>query len=424
MSKPGLSLGRLTLSKKPTSKPTPARRRPVFGGDSDDDDATGTGAAEGEKVAELGGLDLLSAPAQTRATEEDEGKKKKKKNALVTEPPKLAKKKDNPPMMFGDLAGSLTSRKNAEEGEKTDKSIYEYDAVYESIRPKKKVVEEVGEGGEKKSRYMGGLMAASSVRKRDQQIAEEKKIARDREAEGEEFADKEKFVTAAYRKQQEENRLAAEEEKRREEAEGKSNVQGGMSGFYRKLLDREDKDRAEMIKEAEEKAAAVAAGQGEQQEGEGGEEKEKTDADVARELKEKGISVAVNEDGQIVDRRQLLQGGLNVVAPKKAEPSRKQQGGDRSSSQREQDWRGQGGRGFVGAGGGKRAMVERQSRMMEEQLAESLKRSRDAEEEEKAKMAEKLARSKKTEADISSAKERYLARKREAEEAKKLGGAV
>ena len=398
MSKPGISLG-LSLSKK-KSKPAPAKRKPVFGGDSDDDDASAQDNTQGvEEVTELGGLELRPMPAE-------QPEKKGKKNGLVTEPPTLSKKDKRPPMVFGDLSGSLTSKKNAEEGEKVDKSIYEYDSVYESIRPKKKTAAE-DEGGEKKSRYMSGLMAASSVRKRDQQIAEEKRIAREREAEGEEFADKEKFVTAAYRRQQEENRKAAEEEKRREEEEGKNNTQGGMSGFYKTLLDREDKERAEMMKEAEEKAK-----KGETEEER---EKEKTDAQVAEEMKKKGASVVVNEDGEVVDRRQLLKGGLNVVA-KKREPLKKAE----RPAQREKDWGGQG-KGFVGAGGGKRAMVERHSRMLEQQLEESLKRSREAEEEEKAKTIEKMVKSRKTEGDISSAKERYLARKREAEAAKKLG---
>lgn len=398
MSKPGLSLG-LSLSKK-QSKPAPAKRKPVFGGDSDDDDAPAQDNTHGvEEITELGGLELPPTPA------EQPEKKGKKKNGLITEPPTLSKKDKKPPMMFGDLSGSLTSKKNAEEGEKVDKSIYEYDSVYESIRPKKKNVAE-DEGGERKSRYMTGLIAASSVRKRDQQIADEKRIAREREAEGEEFADKEKFVTAAYRRQQEENKKAAEEEKRREEEEGKNNTQGGMSGFYKNLLDREDKERTEMMKEAEEKAK-----KGETAE----DQKEKTDAQVAKEMKEKGASVVVNEDGEVVDRRQLLRGGLNVAA-KKREPPKKAE----RPAQREQDWRGQG-KGFVGAGGGKRAMVERHSRMLEQQLEESLKRSREAEEEEKAKTVENMVKSRKTEGDISSAKERYLARKREAEEARKAG---
>lgn len=404
MSKPGFSYG-LTLSKKPASKPVPAKRKPaVFGGDSDDDDAPAQNPAQAvEEVTELG-LDLPSAPAPAEPTE----KKGRKKNAIPTEPPTLSKKDRKPPMMFGDLSGSLTSKKNAEEGEKVDKSIYEYDSVYESIRPKKKSAEE-DEGGEKKSRYMGGLMASAAVRKRDLQIAEEKRIAKEREAEGEEFADKEKFVTAAYRKQQEENRLAAEEEKKREEEQAKNNKQGGMSDFYKKLLDKEDKERTELIKEAEEK---IKKGETEEKT-----EGEKTDAQLAKEAQEKGATVVINEDGQVVDRRQLLQGGLNVTA-KKREPTK--QTSDRGPSQREQDRQTQG-RGFVGAGGGKRAMVERHSRMLEAQLEESLKRSREAEEADARAAAEKLTRSTKTEKDISSAKERYLARKREAEEAKKRG---
>lgn len=403
MSKPGISLGLSLSKKKPNSKPAPAKRKPIFGGgDSDDDDTPAQNNTQTvEAVTELGGLDLPPAPV------EQPEKKSKKKNMVITEPPKLLKKDKKPPLMFGDLSGSLTSKKNAEEGEKVDKSIYEYDSVYDSIRPKKKADVE-DEAGEKKSRYMTGLMAASSVRKRDQQIAEEKRIAREREAEGEEFADKEKFVTAAYRRQQEENQKAAEEEKKREEEEGKKNAQGGMAGFYKTLLDREDKERSEMIKEAEEKAKN---GESEAKTEEDG----KTDTQVAEEMRQKGVSVVVNEDGQVVDRRQLLQGGLNVVA-KKREPPKKAE----RPAQREQDWRGQG-RGFVGAGGGKRAMVERHSRMLEAQLEESLKRSREAEEEDRRATVEKMARSTKTEGDISSAKERYLARKREAEAAKKAG---
>ena len=46
--------------------------------------------------------------------------------------------------------------------------------------------------------------------------AEEKMIQREREAEGDEFKDKEQFVTQAYKDQMEEVRRAEEEEKKRE----------------------------------------------------------------------------------------------------------------------------------------------------------------------------------------------------------------
>ncbi len=65
-------------------------------------------------------------------------------------------------------------------------------------------------------------------------------------------------------------------------------------------------------------------------------------------------------------------------------------------------------------------MRERQTRMIEAQIEETLKRQRE-EEEEETKRVEVASKSRRTESDISSAKERYLARKRAAEEAKKEG---
>jgi hypothetical protein len=56
--------------------------------------------------------------------------------------------------------------------------------------------------------------------------------------------------------------------------------------------------------------------------------------------------------------------------------------------------------------------------MMEEQLEQATKRAFEAEEEERQKV-ERASKSRKTEGEIMGAKERYLARKREAEEAKK-----
>ena len=63
---------------------------------------------------------------------------------------------------------------------------------------------------------MEKLLASAEVRKRDYLIAQEKKYQKEREEEGDEFADKEKFVTTAYKRQQEEMRKAEEEERLRE----------------------------------------------------------------------------------------------------------------------------------------------------------------------------------------------------------------
>ncbi|CAJ2505913.1 Uu.00g000430.m01.CDS01 [Anthostomella pinea] len=403
MSKPGLSFG-LNVAKKPgASKPAPPKRKPLFGGEDDSDDDA-TGPRNGPRATAISELD---DDFSTRPPGAPTSKKPpfNLKNGPPNQPP-TSKSKKSQMSMYGDLSSSLESRKHREAAEVLDPSIYDYDAVYDSLKPEKKVTQE---DVERKPKYMKNLLASAAVRKRDALIAEEKKIAREREEEGEEYADKEKFVTEAYKKQQEENRCIEEEERLREEAEAKKNKGGGMTAFYKDLLERGEQRHAEVVKAADERAKAGPGPKGEE---DAKEEASKTDADVAREINQKGGSITINDDGQVVDKRELLKGGLNLGAKKKSDPSRDTRREPDRQNDRDPS------RGFVGAGGGKPAMRERQSRMMEAQLEQSLKRSLEEEEEERQKV-ERASKSRKTEADVSSAKERYLARKREAEEAKK-----
>lgn len=394
MSNTGLSYGLNIKKKTPGNRPQPAKRKPIFDEPDDSDNEDGN---EGG-IEEIGEIDGLSQkPSKPTPPSRGNISIKPSKNGGA---PKKA-----PISMYGDLSASFTSKKHADTAEELDPSIYDYDAVYESLKPKKKVVPE---DEERKPKYMSNLLAAAAVRKRDATIAEEKKLARDREAEGDEFADKEKFVTSAYKKQQEENRRLEAEEKLKEEQEQKKNKGAGMTNFYKNILEQGEQQHAEIVKAAEE---AAKKGPVEREE----EEKQKSDAEIAREISEKtGAKIAVNDEGQVVDKRQLLKGGLNVIPkPKSAAPATAARGGasmtDRSR-----------GPGFVGAGGGKQAMRERQSRMMETQLQQATKRALEEDEEEKQKI-ERASKSRKTEGDIMSAKERYLARKKEAEEAKKRG---
>ncbi|KAI5465596.1 coiled-coil domain-containing protein 55-domain containing protein [Mariannaea sp. PMI_226] len=396
MSKP-LAFG-LNFTKKPgASKAGPPRRKPMFGGNDDSDNEGATNKEP--KAEEIGEFDDFGVPSPPKPTS---AKPSKSRNGLLSQPPKL-KSRNQAASAFGDLSSSLTARKNAEAAADIDASVYEYDSVYDSIKPQKKATKE---DEERKPKYMRNLLQAAEVRKRDALIAEEKKIAREREAEGDEYADKEKFVTEAYRKQQEENKRLEEEEKRREEEEAKKNKGGGMSAFYRKLLEKDEQRHTDAVKAAEE-AAKNGPSETDQSKDQG-QEKEKTEADIAKELNEKGASIALNEDGQVVDKRQLLKGGLNLGA-KKREPLPREAERPAERSRREATG---------GQFGRKQAMRERQSRMIEEQLAESLKRSREDEEAQRQEV-ERANKSRKTEGEISSAKERYLARKRAAEEEKK-----
>lgn len=424
MSKP-LAFG-LNLKKPGASKPAAPRRKPMFGGDDSDSD---TNDHDTSSKAQAFGGDLdddFGSTSQVQQQDSSSHRKPKSKPGLTASgpPPKLngksSQKQTN--AMFGDLSGSLASRKNAEAAASVDASVYEYDNVYDSFKPQKKATKE---DAERKPKYMKNLIQAADVRKRDLLIAEEKKIAREREAEGDEFADKEKFVTAAYKKQQEENRQLEAEERRREEDEAARNKDGGMSAFYRKLLDKDGERNAEAIKAAEDMAAKKAVSGGGDDEKQGGDEEEEEEDDSdkaqaarARALNDKGAAIDVNEDGQVVDKRQLLRGGLNLDPRKKVAATKQEdhsKGGERERG---------GGGGFAPGQAGKRqAMRERQSRMMEEQLEQSMKRAFEEEETKKEEL-ERASKSRKTEGEISSAKERYLARKRAAEEAKNSSGAA
>jgi coiled-coil domain-containing protein 55 len=62
------------------------------------------------------------------------------------------------------------------------------------------------------------LLESAATRKLDRLRAEEKMMQHERELEGDEFKDKEEFVTQAYKDQMAEVRAAEEEEKRLEGA--------------------------------------------------------------------------------------------------------------------------------------------------------------------------------------------------------------
>lgn len=67
-------------------------------------------------------------------------------------------------------------------------------------------------------RYIGALMKAAEERKREQDIMFERKVQKERELEGDMFADKEAFMTSAYKREmiaraEMEQRLRREAEK-------------------------------------------------------------------------------------------------------------------------------------------------------------------------------------------------------------------
>lgn len=63
-------------------------------------------------------------------------------------------------------------------------------------------------------------MATAERRKKENERRIARQIQKEREAEGDEFADKEVFVTSAYKKKLEEMKVAEEKEKEQDRLEG------------------------------------------------------------------------------------------------------------------------------------------------------------------------------------------------------------
>lgn len=288
-----LSYG-LNITKKPAvaNHPRPIKRKTIFD-DSDPEDGPDS-EDNSESIDTIGGLTSSSKPQLSEL-----------KNGPSTS--KSAKSsKASQASQYGDLSTHHSTSKHTKSAQTLDPSIYDYDAVYDSLHDKNSPVTALADEG-KRPKYMSDLFAAAETRKRDQLRAKEKMLAKEREAEGDEFADKEKFVTAAYKRQQEEMRRLEEEEaiREKEAEERKRREGGGLKGLYKNMLERGEQKHAAVVKAVEE---AKKKGP-EVHDGKKSEKPEKSEVDIAI---EKGA--IINEDGQIVDKRQLLSAGLNAAS--------------------------------------------------------------------------------------------------------------
>lgn len=76
-----------------------------------------------------------------------------------------------------------------------------------------------------KPKYIAGLLKAAEIRKKEDERRAEKKIQKEREKEGNEFEDKEVFVTGAYKKKMQEMQEQEEKERREAAMEGTTQSQ-------------------------------------------------------------------------------------------------------------------------------------------------------------------------------------------------------
>ncbi|XP_046385674.1 nuclear speckle splicing regulatory protein 1-like [Ischnura elegans] len=139
-----------------------------------------------------------------------------------------------------------------------DPTVYQYDEVYDEMEEKKMEQKKKHKDPERKPKYIQTLLATAERRKREQERRTERKVQKEREAEGEEFKDKESFVTSAYRKKLEEFQAMDEQERLQDKIEELTDVvkQKDLGGFYRHLFQQtvgDNEGKKEEVKIKEEK---------------------------------------------------------------------------------------------------------------------------------------------------------------------------
>ncbi|KAL4702954.1 hypothetical protein ACJJTC_008732 [Scirpophaga incertulas] len=178
--------GLIVPSKNKTQKPVFEASKNIFGNDSD--------------------------------SEEDSGKKiiPQKPSAMITKQAKIAQTK----------------------AVIEDPSVFQYDEIYDQMKNEIEGQKQTKKE-DKKPRYIEKLLKTANKRKIENERRLERQIQKEREREGDEFADKEVFVTSAYKKKLEEMSLEEEKEKREEYLEkiGDVTKQSDLGGFYRHLYE-------------------------------------------------------------------------------------------------------------------------------------------------------------------------------------------
>eukprot|EP00252_Welwitschia_mirabilis_P000238 TRINITY_DN10231_c0_g1_i1.p1 TRINITY_DN10231_c0_g1~~TRINITY_DN10231_c0_g1_i1.p1 ORF type:complete len:330 (+),score=79.74 TRINITY_DN10231_c0_g1_i1:81-1070(+) len=170
--------------------------------------------------------------------------KKPAATASARPPPSIFNQDDAEDDVEGEIARQASvkgSRKDVEQQHQKaleeDPSIFDYDGVYDTM--KTKVTRPLQEDRAKREpKYIGKLVQKAKLRQMEHEIIYERQLAKERSKEDHLYADKEKFVTSAYKRKLAERDQWLQEEKLRERLEEKEDVtkKSDLSDFYSNLL--------------------------------------------------------------------------------------------------------------------------------------------------------------------------------------------
>lgn len=302
--------------------------------------------------------------------------------------------------------------KNRMDAEKqVDPSVYEYDEVWDRMQEGKAKQKEIKEqeAKERKPKYIHGLLSAAATRRLDHLRAEEKMMQREREAEGDMYNDKDVFVTQAYKDQMEEVRRFEEEEKRRDEQQKKQGGQStGLAHFYRKLLEDNEQKHEATVAATQKRIIGPQAGPPNLTITKPADYTPISDLELANIARDQGKDVELNDDNQIIDKRELLSAGLNLSLPN----TRRLGLNTASKSTTDEDKPVQA-HTAVGTAASRREINERRMREIQQQMKEEQERVAQEKEKSQADALQRVVIRRNDDTSVQSARERFLQRKRQ-----------
>lgn len=167
-----------------------------------------------------------------------------KKPTRPPRPPPPGFQDDEEDDVEGEIARQASKKKSHRDVEQQhkealeqDPSVFDYDGVYDEMKSKTaRPLQE--ERTKREPKYIGKLIEKAKTRQQEQEIVYERQLAKERSKEDHLYADKDKFVTGAYKKKLAEQAKWLEEERLRELREEANDVtkKSDMSDFYRNLL--------------------------------------------------------------------------------------------------------------------------------------------------------------------------------------------
>lgn len=188
----------------------------------------------------------------------------------------------------------------------------------------------------------------------------------------------------------------------------KGGASTGMAHFYRKLLEESEQNHEATVAATQKPVIGPQAPPPNLTITKPPDFTPKSDVELARVAREQGKDVELNDDNQIVDKRELLSAGLNLALPNTRRLGARTQSSEKADGTEQVEVHR-----AVGTAASRKEINQRRAREIQVQMEaeqERLAREKQRAEEEATK---RIVARRNDEKDVQSARERYLQRKRQ-----------